>query len=632
MCGIAGIITLRQEMARRALPAMVACQKHRGPDDSGEIYLPFGERFLGLGHRRLSILDLTAAGHQPMTHPITGDRIIFNGEIYNFLDLRKELEELGEKFVGHCDTEVMLHALARWGPEAIRKFAGMYAFAFYDVKRDRLILGRDPLGIKPLYVAEVDGVFLFASELRSILASDLVPRKLDRQAVAGMLAYGAVQEPSTIVQRVRMFPAGHYQVYDAKTSRGAEPAPFWDFPRPRAGMTQMDAVESVRETLDLAVRDHLVADVPVGVFLSSGLDSTIIAGLAARHTRRLRSFTVSFADAPDMSERALADETARLFGLEQTNIDISAADAQSAAVAWLGALDQPSIDGLNVYVISKAVRGQGIAVALSGQGGDELFGGYPSFSDVPRIRRLLSRMKWMAPGVRAGMMSIASAGKSRTTRQKLADMSRTDGGVLALALQRRRAMTDDQLAALGLRAADLGLDQGFHLFDATADIQTNGADAIAEISQIESRFYQGNMLLRDSDVNGMAHSLEIRVPILDQRVAELAYGIPGSIRLPKGKADKHLLRTAFPDLLRPQLLSQGKRGFSLPIRRWMLGPLRELCEQGLAHLKSQGLLKPEGIDAVWHAFLREPETPIWSRAFALCVLGLHAKKLGLTVS
>jgi len=352
MCGIAGIITLREEMARRALPAMVACEKHRGPDDEGEAYLPFGEKFLGLGHRRLSILDLSAAGHQPMVHPITGDRIIYNGELYNFLPLRKELEDLGEKFVGHCDTEIMLHALARWGPEAIKRFAGMYAFAFHDVARNRLILGRDPLGIKPLYVAEIDGYVLFASELRAILASDLVPRKLDRRAVAGMLAYGAVQEPCTIVQGVRMFPAGHFQVYDASASSPASPVRFWDFPRPRVGMTQADAVAAVRDTLNIAVRDHLVADVPVGVFLSSGLDSTIIAGLAARHTRQLRSFTVSFADQPDMSEQALADETARLFGLEQTNINITGVDAEAAAVAWLGALDQPSIDGLNVYVIS----------------------------------------------------------------------------------------------------------------------------------------------------------------------------------------------------------------------------------------------------------------------------------------
>ena len=364
--------------------------------------------------------------------------------------------------------------------------------------------------------------------------------------------------------------------------------------------------------------------------MSSGLDSTIIAGLAARHTKQLRSFTVSFADQPDMSEQTLADETARRFGLQQTNINITGADAEAAAIAWLGALDQPSIDGLNVYVISKAVRAQGIAVALSGQGGDELFGGYPSFSDVPKLRRLLSRMRWMAPTIRAGAMSMASVGKSRNTRQKLADMARTDGSVLALALQRRRAMTDDQLAALGLRAADLTLDPSFHTTGAMANLQIAGHDAISQISQIESRFYQGNMLLRDSDVNGMAHSLEIRVPILDQRVAELAYAIPGPIRLPSGKANKHLLRTAFADLLRPQLTSQAKRGFTLPIRRWMLGPLRDLCEQGLGHLKSQGLLKPEGIDAVWQAFLREPETPIWSRAFALSVLGLHSAKLRLT--
>ena len=608
---------------------MVNAQIHRGPDDVGEEHLPFKDRFLGLGHRRLSIQDLSAAGHQPMVHPVTGDRIIFNGEIYNFRELRRELEAQGEEFTGHSDTEVMLHALSRWGVEAVKRFQGMYAFAFYDARQQHLMLGRDPLGIKPLYVAEAQGAILFASEVRAILAGELLPRRVDRRGVAGLLAYGAVQKPCTIVAGVSEFPPGHFEVIDASRASRAAPTRFWSFPLPRAGANEQDVVPLLRETLDAAVRDHLIADVPVAVFLSSGLDSTIIAGLAARHTKRLRSFTVSFADAPDLSERQLATETARLFGLAHTNIDISGPDAQAAAIAWLGSIDQPSIDGLNVYVISKAVRAQGIAVALSGQGGDELFGGYPSFTDVPKLRRLLRPMAWMPPGLRGAAAAAAAVRKTRAVRQKLADMARTDGGILALALQRRRAMNAAQLADLGIYHDALGLDPSFEPTEALADLHVDPADPVWSISQIESQFYQGNMLLRDSDVNGMAHSLEIRVPILDQRVADLAYALPGKIRLPNPRADKQLLRVAFADLLRPELTSQSKRGFTLPIRRWMLGPLREMCEDGLGHLRRSGILKPEGIDPVWREFLRDPETPIWSRAFALCVLGLYVAKMGL---
>ena len=444
MCGIAGLIAEKELVVRRALTPMVMAQVHRGPDDSGEAILPLGARFLGLGFRRLSIQDLSAAGHQPMVHPVTGDQIIFNGEIYNFIALRKELEQAGEKFTGHSDTEVMLHALTLWGPAAVARFEGMFAFAYYDRRNQCLMLARDSVGIKPLYVAMVDGTFFFASEVRAILASGLVSRKLSHAGVAGMLAYGAVQQPLTVFEQIRCFPPGHYQLFMASGAVTA-PVKFWDYPLPQLQMTGTDVVEKLRITLDAAVHDHLVADVPVGVFLSSGLDSTIIAGLAARHTRRLRSFTVGFADQGDLSEQAMATETARLFGLDHTNIDLSAGDAEAAMVEWLQSLDQPSMDGLNVFVISKAVRAHGITVALSGQGGDELFGGYASFNDVPRLYHAMRKMRWMPASLRGAAAGVLGARKSHAVRQKLIDLFRSDGAVLSLALQRRRAISNNQM-------------------------------------------------------------------------------------------------------------------------------------------------------------------------------------------
>lgn len=632
MCGIAGIITVDEGVLRRGLAEMTAAQCHRGPDDSGEstvpIDTPAGGRWLGLGQRRLSIIDLSPAGHQPMVHPGTGDQIIFNGEIYNFECLRKELVASGESsFRGHSDTEVLLYGLSRWGADFIRRLQGMFAFAFFDARRRTLLLARDSVGIKPLYFANVNGHFLFASEVRAILASNLVSRRIDRKGIAGMLAYGCVQQPQTICADVRSFPPGCYQVIDLASDRPASaPTPYWRYPDHPGTMDAGTLTTTVESTLDRAVRDHLVADVPVGVFLSSGLDSTVIAGLAARHTSNLRSFCVGFADQPDLSELTLAKETARLFGLQHTEITVNGQDAEQAAVEWLQSLDQPSVDGLNVYLISKAVRAEGITVALSGQGGDELFGGYSSFTDVPRLAAMTRRLGWLPRGMRSMLAAGASMGRSEAVRQKLGDMFRSNGSVLEIYLQRRRVMSDQQISDLGLNAQELGLTSGFLDPAAVADLPNLEHDPVFSVSQLESRFYQGNMLLRDGDANGMAHSLEIRLPILDQRMLDLMLSVPGRIKLPAGSGTKHLMRVAFAPLLRPALLRQGKRGFTLPIRRWMIGPLRDMCEHGLVNLKQIGILQPKGIEAVWNTFLADPESPMWSRAFTLCVFGLYAKR------
>jgi asparagine synthase (glutamine-hydrolysing) len=635
MCGIAAIIDADHWRVGPTLARMTNAQSHRGPDDAGEIVAPFAHGYIGLGHRRLSILDLSAAGHQPMQHPGTGDWIVFNGEIYNFAVIRRELACAGISSRGHSDTEVLLHALARWGPECLRRMEGMYAFAYFDAVNQRLILARDPAGIKPLYFARSGDTLLFASEVRALLASGLIQPRLDPQGVAGYLAYGAVQHPCTLFRNIRSLLPGSWMEI-RPSSQGlwevGEPQLFWRYPQPELQLGDSDTIALVRTTLDDAVRDHLVSDVPVGVFLSSGLDSTIVASLAARHSKELRSFTVVFADQPDFSEQRLAAKTARQCGLQHVEIALPAEEAEAAALEWLTALDQPSMDGLNVYVISRAVRRQGIKVALSGQGGDELFGGYPSFRDVPRLRRLVSPLRRLPVGARRQLGTIAGVGRSTAVRGKLADVFASDGSVRSIALLRRRVLSDRQLARLGIRAADLGL---------TPDVQPPGsfdgmdlddeADVIAAVSRLESRFYQGNVLLRDADANGMAHGLEIRVPFLDQRLLDFVHALPGSQRLPRGAPGKYLLRRACADLLRPELLDQPKRGFTLPLRRWMIGSLRPLCEQGLTALKDTGMLRPKGIDAVWQSFLREPESPLWTRALTLSVLGSYIVKTGAVV-
>ncbi|KXF78720.1 hypothetical protein ATN84_02785 [Paramesorhizobium deserti] len=625
MCGIAGIFTQDRAAAARALHRMVEAQRHRGPDGSGESIVPFGSGILALGHTRLAVIDVSSAGAQPMVHPVTGDRLVFNGEIYNHGLLRHELAARGCVFRGTSDSETLLHALVEWGADCINRLEGMFSFAFHRAATGELLLARDPLGIKPLYLARGRDL-IFASEVRALLRSGLVPRETSARGLAGLLSYGAVQHPFTLFEAVRSFPAGCWQRFHAD-GRVDDPIRYWAPARPDPIRDMASTVAAVRETVDAAVRDHLISDVPLGLFLSSGLDSSIVAGMASRHVPDLRSFTVGFADNPDMNELALAGKTAALFGLRHTECLINGGDALNAVTAWLDALDQPSIDGLNVYVISKAARERGIKVALSGQGGDELFGGYSTFRDVPMLQRMMRPISALPPALRRRLAEIATIGRSASTKAKASAIAGCDGDLVSLYMQRRRLMTPAQLSRLGLDHVTAGLTADFHdprEIDALA-IEEN--DPAWTVSLLESRFYLGNMLLRDGDANSMAHGFEVRVPFLDRRLIDLTASIPAHIRLPGKGSPKHLLRAAFTDILRPELLSQPKSGFALPIGRWMTDPLLDICREGVETLKGCGLLEPAGVDAIWDIFADEPETPAWSRAFLCVVIGQYLQRI-----
>jgi len=288
MCGLFGLIHHDGEAVRRALSIGTAALAHRGPDDCGEEIIPFGRGFVGLGHRRLSIVDLSPLGHQPMVHQASGCRIIFNGEIYNFRRLRDELRGDGEVFKGTSDTEVLLAGLTRYGANFLERLEGMYAFAFIDPRSASLMLARDPAGIKPLYVAQTSGTLLFSSETRSILATGLIKPKVDPRGLAGYLAYGAVQHPTTIFQGILSLPPGSCLTIgvrpDGRWGESGDLKTTWCLPPTRTEISEKEALHGIRVTLDMAVKNHLLADVPVSLFLSSGLDSTVLGALAARHS------------------------------------------------------------------------------------------------------------------------------------------------------------------------------------------------------------------------------------------------------------------------------------------------------------------------------------------------------------
>lgn len=625
MCGIAGISARDGNAVRPALSMMDAAQRHRGPDGGGRFVDALGSVVLGLGHRRLSILDLSTAARQPMVHPDTGDVIVFNGEIYNFRALRRTLEGEGERFTSTGDTEVLLRGLSRHGEVFLDRLEGMFAFAFLHRRTRKLLLARDPMGIKPLYYTKGPGPIVFASEVRAIVRTGLVDPAVDERAVTEFLAFGAFQQPATIFQSIRMLMPGHLAWIDVESMTIESPKQYWRFPDVATTMTAAEASEGLRSLLGAAVRDHLESDVPVGVFLSSGIDSTVIAGLAREHSSRLRSFTVGFDDHADFSEAETAAETASLFGLDHTPISVHSGEAEAAAAEWMDSLDQPSFDGLNVFLISKVVRRHGITVALSGLGGDELFCGYPSFVDVPFFANALSAIRRVPRGVRSRLAPLLTIGRPLSYRQKLRSMLCSDGSLAALYLLRRRVLSDEQLRSLGEEPLLVSAES--MLRSPVSEVVRMVPDAIASVSRLEAMLYQGNMLLRDSDTNAMAHGLEIRVPMLDRRVVERVSRIPGAIRFPRGASPKHLLRTSCADLLRPRVLDQPKMGFTLPIRRWMAGPLRGMAEDSIEYLAGTGLLDPQGVRGVWESFARDPETPMWSRAFTLVILGRYLRRM-----
>ncbi|MHB8734303.1 MAG: asparagine synthase (glutamine-hydrolyzing) [Terriglobales bacterium] len=632
MCGIAAMMCAEAPIAiHDRLQRMLQLQVHRGPDDGGIACIPVGNVTVGLGNRRLAILDLSPAGHQPMHNPNTGDILVYNGEIYNYRELRAELRAAGITFRGESDTEVLLRAYERWGRECLGRLRGMFAFALWDAARQCLLVVRDPLGIKPLYYAKLPGNgFVCASEIRSLQAARVTSDAVDRTALAGYLAYGTVQDPLTIYSDVRSLPAGCWLEV---TPHGAASPPvrYWHRPLPdasRGGVPIEEIVTEGRSLLSKAVRRHLVSDVPVGIFLSSGLDSTAVLGLACREAETpVHSFSVSFPGQTSLNEGPMARRIATRLGAIHHDCPIDAGTALDWVEPALAAMDQPSFDGVNSYMVARAVRQQGIVVALSGQGGDEVFGGYRTFAGVPQGLRRIKYLQWMPATARVALMRIATFGRSRVFREKAVDIARQGADFTGLYFQYRRVHSNADLAALGCLQV-VEREAWFQPHESQPGRCIIATDEVASISRLEQTYYLGNTLLRDGDVYGMANSLEIRLPLLDQDLVEWASCLPGSLLLPQPEPGKPLLRRACAEFFDQEQLEQPKRGFTPPLAQWLRGPLRELAEDRVITLQTAGLVERAGIDRVRSAYYAQPESAAWSRWWALVALGhwLQAQK------
>ncbi len=636
MCGIAGVIGRTTDQHAAALTRMTDAIAHRGPDGVDSWISSADSDGFGclLGHRRLAIIDLSHAGDQPMVDSTGGHEhvIVFNGEIYNFKDLRRDLERDGETFHSTGDTAVMLRLMALQGPDAVRKLRGMFAFALWDARSRRLVLARDPLGIKPLYVCRNpdprgDWSLIFASEVRAILASGLIARpRLDRRAVKSVLWNGFVVGPGTAVEGIECLEPGELRIIDG--SRAATRRTYWTIPRQNA-QAHIDEGE-LKEVVEDSVARHLIADVPIGVFLSGGIDSSAIAACAQRaNGAPVHTFTLSFEE-QEYNEGEFARAIAGAIGTEHREIRLTETDFSSALETAIDTLDQPTFDGLNSYYISRAVREAGLTVALAGTGGDELFGGYPSFDVVPTLQTWAHRTSMVPAGMRMLVARAASrvlAGPGgeippQTRWAKLPEMVGAGGDLTALyQLAYALFLPSFQDRLLSADGAD-GMTHGLtpELSNRLSE-ELAGRTPVSAVAALEQRLFLGERLLRDTDAASMAVSLETRLPLVDSVVVEATNRLPDAVRFqPLGR--KQLLRRIALDRLDPALFDRPKRGFVLPFDRWIRKSLGRAMDDTMrdASLAAAVGLNGQTVARLWSAYQQGAPGLYWSRVWVLYVL------------
>ncbi|MEI7798690.1 MAG: asparagine synthase (glutamine-hydrolyzing) [Opitutaceae bacterium] len=622
MCGIAGIISPKWDRRARedAVARMVNRQQPRGPDARG--FHNQGPTTLGMC--RLAIID-PAQGHQPMVSSDERFSLIFNGTIYNYQELQAELAARGWIFKTKSDTEVLLAAYALDGAACLGTLRGMYAFAIWDAQAQTLFAARDSFGIKPLYYAQLpDGGLAFASELNALLASGHVSREIDPLSVSEYLAWFSVPAPRTIYRGIANLPPGHWLKVNAE---GRCQTAAWDqLPAPTGSAlittNYHDFVHGLRHQLDDTIRAHRVADVPVGAFLSGGLDSTAIVGLMVKSgATQLKTFSLIFNEA-EFSEQTSARLAAAAFGTEHHEELITGARVATDLPRILASFDQPTGDGINTYYASQMARQGGVTVALSGLGGDELFGGYPSFRDLPRLHRLLPAWRRVPRKLRAALVNQLRARPS-TRARKLADFLAHARDLHELASLQRRVLPETARLALlapeaRAQARRLGPNHPM-LDDFTSELM--GADPFQIISAWELRTYLANVLLRDSDVFSMTHSLELRVPFVDRKLLAWLWAQPTHFKY-NARSPKKALADATADLVPSAIRARHKQGFTLPFSRWLRAELRPFLHETFnsASLAACPWLDPITTAQVWTDYQKQKDDRAWSRVWTLAVL------------
>ena len=618
MCGIFGIVGSADASVGQRV---ATCLHHRGPDDHG-VWVNATGAPITLVNTRLSIIDLSPAGHMPMGSDDGAVWITYNGEMYVFAELRSELEARGHVFHSHTDTEVILHAYEQWGEDCLARFRGMFAFVIWDSRRQRLLAARDRLGIKPLYYAQAGDKLLLGSELKAFLATGLIRADLDLEALHHYLTFYSVPAPLTMLCGVRALLPGHYLTYEKGRLAITQ---YWDVPVAAPLTSDLAEIrDELRRLLEESTRLRMIADVPVGAFLSGGVDSSAVVALMTRiGGERLKTFSIGFEDeGRNLDERSFAALVARRFGTDHHEIVVRGRDVRDQLDRIVRAMDQPSGDGLNTYFVSQAAAAH-VKVALSGLGGDELFAGYPQFASLSRAERI-SRAWRKSPGaVRALARLGARAAATVARRDRLAEVPDwLDEDFLARYV-RVRTLYDRtakaRLYSASVRAQVAGvMDSG----GMTAGHVAPGEHHIVDrVSRLELKGYMANTLLRDTDAMSMAHSLEVRVPLIDHEVVEFATQIPAALKLSNGRT-KVLLTDALTDLLPAEVVARPKRGFEMPVAHWLRHELRPVLDEVFSPgaVARRGLFDPTEVDSIYRAFLDGRGT--YMRVWALAVLEL----------
>jgi asparagine synthase (glutamine-hydrolysing) len=644
MCGVCGIVGPAGPWAEDRVRKMLRALVHRGPDEEGMLARS-GAVF---GVRRLSIIDL-AAGHQPVYNEAGDVATVFNGEIYNCRELRTTLQARGHRFRTQSDTEVIVHSYEEWGSGCVDHLHGMFAFALWDGRkaehgasnRGSVFLARDRLGIKPLYYTIIGGTLFFASEIRALLASEALNRKLNVSAIDAYLLFGSIAEPSMLLEGVYSLPAGHCLTLALDSALSPKPEMYWD-PCLRANRiidppgSLRSAAGEVRKILENAVNTQLVADVPIGLFLSGGLDSAALAALAVRQRPALQSFTLSFPES-GFDEGPASRAIAQQFGTKHHEIQLTASEMQSKLFEAIGALDQPSMDGVNTFFISWGARRAGLKVAISGLGADELFGGYPTFGRTRYMSALLAMVRRMPAGVRE-LISEALLAISRRSGvhspekiRKIAALFSHPEALPHAYFYTRTLFTPQQAERL-LASVHQVLGWGSSDSDRFAwqralvllVRRANTFRGQSVISYLELRTYMLNTLLRDTDSMSMHHSLEVRVPFLDDVLVEFVEALPDSAKT--GPGQKPLLAQAVRDIVPEHILTHPKRTFTLPWEDWLRGELGKQVASGLGSLSPSlaSVLDSKAIQSVWREFLARRIG--WARPWSLFVLNEWVRK------
>lgn len=623
MCGIAGFTSSPQQTPPKdKLLAMTAAMQHRGPDASGH-YTSAG---IALGHRRLSIIDLSDAATQPMSDSQGRYTIIYNGEVYNYLEVKQELGL--HKTQSNSDTDVILAAFQKWGPACLQKLNGMFALAIWDTEKQELFLARDRMGIKPLYYTQNQGQLIFSSEIRSLLASGMVPRKLNHAALPEYLTYYSVNSPNTLVRDVFMLQAGTYALWQKGELRIKS---YWNLAENSQlaeGHNTHQVKQEVKRRMHEAVARRKIADVPLGAFLSGGIDSSAIVGLLAESSEQpIHTFSIVF-DEKQYDESYYANLIAQKYATKHHPVKLRPDDFLKELPEALEAMDHPSGDGLNSYVVSKATRKAGFTVALSGLGGDELFAGYPVFKRYQKLKRMsmYAIPHMIRSGLGAGIGSLYNSHKSARF-QELLSIDNPDFSNLYPIF---RKIHDEKEISHLLKEAHLDKSTLKTLLKGEEFHHVHKLPLFSQVSVGEMSTYTQNVLLRDTDQMSMASSLEVRVPFFDHELVAYVLSVSDEIKEPE--YPKKLLVESLGDLLPGEVVHRPKMGFVFPWAVWIKGSLKSFCEEHIHKLSTKGFIQKQYLLDKWSNFVGGNKREHWMKVWMLVMLNEWLEKNEIDVT